>query len=100
MVERVSMAEAKAHLSELVAAVAHGRTRIVLERRGRALAALVSLEELAQLEDKVAQGPAPRGALGLIGAWDDATDEEIDALIEDIYAQRERDLPRPVELPE
>lgn len=42
----------------------------------------------------------PRGALALVGAWEELADREIDAMVADIYAQRERDIVRPVELPE
>ena len=40
----------------------------------------------------------PEGALALVGAWREVGDREIDSLIEDIYAERERDNGRPVEL--
>ena len=48
------------------------------------------------------QGEArePRGALALVGLWGDLDDAEIDAFIADIYAQRERDTGRTVELEE
>ena len=48
------------------------------------------------------QEPAPpasrRGALALAGAWGEVRDEDLDALIEDIYASRQRDTGRPVEI--
>jgi hypothetical protein len=59
-----------------------------------------SPEELDRLASRPKKRPTSRGALGLVGAWGDATEEEIDAFVANIYAQRERDLPRPVELPE
>jgi hypothetical protein len=33
-----------------------------------------------------------------VGAWSDISDEEIDAFIADIYAQRDKDTGRPVSL--
>ncbi|MGH2351193.1 MAG: type II toxin-antitoxin system Phd/YefM family antitoxin [Chloroflexota bacterium] len=51
MVSQASIAEARAHLSELVNKVAYGRERIVLTSRGRPKAALVSLDDVASLED-------------------------------------------------
>ena len=37
----------------------------------------------------------PRGVLGLQGAWHPIEDQEVDALIEDIYASRRTDTGRP-----
>ena len=50
MVKKVSSAEAKAKLSALVAEVAFGVQHIVIERRGKALAAMVNVGELEYLE--------------------------------------------------
>ena len=99
MVERVSVARAKARFSALVTRVAYGGARIILERRGRPLAALVSLgevEHLAQWQDVSFQ---PRGALALVGAWKSVEDRELDALVAEIYARRAEDTARPVALP-
>lgn len=46
----VSVAEAKARLSELINAVAFGGERVVIESRGRPKAVLVSVEDLARME--------------------------------------------------
>ena len=40
----------------------------------------------------------PKGALALVGAWRDVDEQELEALIKDIYAGREQDLGRRVEL--
>ena len=61
----------------------------------RPMAALVSADDLARLEQEPA---SPKGALALVGAWAEVSDEEIDAFIADVYAQRERDMGRPVSL--
>lgn len=99
MAERVGAAEAKAHFSELMARVAHGGERFVLERRGKPVAALVGVGDLERLEGGADLSSRPRGALALVGAWGDiAEDEEIDAMLEEIYAARERDTGRPVDL--
>lgn len=47
---KVSVAEAKSHLSELIAKSAHGKERFVITRRNRPVAALVSLEDLHIIE--------------------------------------------------
>jgi prevent-host-death family protein len=99
VVKTVSAAVAKAHFSALIAEVAYGGVRIIIERRGRPLAALVGLDDLARLT-QVGAEDRPRGALALIGAWDDVGDDVIDALVAEIYAQRDADVARPVELPQ
>ena len=98
-VRSVSSAAAKAHLSELVAGVAHGWQRYLIERHGRAAAALVSVEDLKRLE-AAAVAEQGRGALALVGAWREVSDGELDSLVADIYRERERDRGRPVNLAE
>lgn len=40
----------------------------------------------------------PRGGLALVGAWGEVADEDIDALVADIYARRAAGSSRRVEL--
>ena len=40
----------------------------------------------------------PQGALGLVGAWREVSDSDIDSFIKDIYKARENDSTRPVQL--
>lgn len=47
---RVAASEARDHFAEVLNRVAFGRERVVLERRGKDLAALVSLDDLRILE--------------------------------------------------
>ncbi|MGH3147480.1 MAG: type II toxin-antitoxin system Phd/YefM family antitoxin [Rubrobacter sp.] len=97
--EKVRVTEAKAHLSELMARVGYGGERFVIERRGRPLAALVGVEDLERLETEGGDAvPRPRGALALVGAWRAAEERDLDAVVEEIYAERERDTGRPVDL--
>jgi prevent-host-death family protein len=100
VVKKVRVTEAKAHLSALMARAGYAGERYLIERRGKPLAALVSVEDLERLE---AEGGSPRsrhrGALALAGAWGEFLgDDEIDAMVEEIYAARERDTGRPVDL--
>ncbi len=53
MVKKTSAAQAKAQFSALMAEVAHGGKRVVIERRGKPLAALVSVSDLELLEEVV-----------------------------------------------
>lgn len=102
MAEKVRVSEAKAKLSELMARAGYGGERFLIERRGRPLAALVGVGDLDLLEKKrgeVESSVRPRGALALVGAWGDLMeDEEIDAMLEDVYSARGRDPGRPVDL--
>ncbi len=93
------MTKAKAQLSALMARVGYGGERFVIERRGRPLAALVGVEDLARLEGEKGDTPSrPMGALALVGAWGEAEERDLDAVLEEIYAERERDAGRPVDL--
>ena len=98
MVKKVSAAEAKAKLSSLVAEVAFGGKHIVIERRGKALAAMVAMSELEYLEQGRAKSSNPVGALALVGAWKDVPDRDFDKLISDVYAARKKDKGRRVRL--
>lgn len=103
MAEKVRVTEAKAHLSALMARAGYGGERFVIERRGRPLAALVGVGDLERLEqergDASSRPGSRRGALALAGAWGELVeDAQIDAMLEEIYAARERDTGRPVDL--
>ena len=56
------------------------------------------MTESERPEQEPATPARPQGALALVGAWREVNEQELDALIEEIYAARERDLGRPVEL--
>ena len=98
MAKKVSSAEAKAKFSALVAEVAFGGQHVIIERRGKPLAALINISDLEQLEHGHATSAHPRGALALVGAWKDVPDGDMDRLLSDIYSSREKDMGRPVHL--
>lgn len=101
MAERIGASEAKAHFSELLARAGFSGERFLVERRGRPLAALVGAEDLKRLEEgdgEVAKS-RPRGALALAGVWGDLVDDgEMDAMLAEVYATRDEDLGRRVDL--
>ena len=72
MSKEVSIANAKTHLSTWVRAAEHGEA-VVITRRGKAVAALVSTDELVQLERLRAAGPQA-GLAGLAGGWADSNE--------------------------
>jgi prevent-host-death family protein len=97
--EKVRVTEAKAQLSALMARVGYGGERFVIERRGRPLAALVGVEDLARLEgERGGASSRPLGALALVGAWGEVEEKDFDAVLEEIYAERARDTGRTVDL--
>ena len=98
MVRRVSVAHAKAQLSSIASEVAFGGPHVIIERRSKPWVALVRVSDLEYLEQAQPTSDRPQGALALAGAWREADDEDMEALVGDIYAERENDLGRPVEL--
>lgn len=88
MNRRVNITIAKAHLSSLIEEVACQGKHVIIERRGQPMAALIGMDDLTRLEETQSVAAEPRGALALLGIQHDLTDEEIDALVDDIYAQR------------
>lgn len=95
MSKNLSVADAKKHLSELMSRVAYNKERFLIERHGKPMAALVSVEDLARLER---EPQAPQGLLAAVGACADF--EEWDLMIENIYLQREQAQDRAVDLDE
>ncbi len=70
MSKEVTVAEAKKQLSSWVRNAEYGET-VVITRRGKPVAALVSTEDLGQLERLRAAGPNA-GLAGLAGGWDNS----------------------------
>lgn len=98
MTRKVSATQAKAQLSALMAEVAYAGKHVIIERRGKPIAAHVSLTDLERLEQEQATSSRPQGALVMVGAWREVEDEDLDVLIADIYSGREQDTGRPLEL--
>ncbi len=82
----------KARLSEFIGRVAYGRERLLVLRRGKPIAALVSVEDLRRLEalDSAAAAremkPSAHPIMRAFGGW--ANREDLDELVEEIYADR------------
>jgi prevent-host-death family protein len=91
MARSLSVAEAKRRFSDVLGTVRHRGERVVVERRGRPIAAIVPLDDLARLE-----GEAARGVLALVGAFGDA--RELPRILDDVVGtratQRRRKPPR------
>ena len=98
MVKRVGVAHAKAQLSSIASEVASGGPHVIIERRSKPWVALVRISDLEYLEQAQPTSDKPQGALALTGAWREADDADMEALVRKIYAERDNDLGRPVEL--
>ncbi len=92
---KLSVADAKKHLSEIMSRVAYNNERFLIERRGKPMAALVSAEDLARLER---EPKPPRGLMAAVGAWSEF--DELDQMVQEIYKQRGEAKDRDVNLDE
>jgi prevent-host-death family protein len=81
---KVSVADAKSHLSELISRSAHGHERIVITRRNKPVAALVSLDDLQRLE----QQDERQGLAAIAGRWPGF--EEIAETLDDLPGLRQK----------
>lgn len=88
MVKKVSTAELRKDLSALLARVAKGGGQVVIEKRGKPLAALVGVEALELIEQQQTTSANPQGALALAGAWGDLKERDMDALLAGVQAER------------
>lgn len=98
MTRRARVVTAKSHLSDLVRRLTQGGQRCLIERRGKAVAALVSAEDWRHLEEAKNSQPETHGMLDAIGAWDGLISEaDWDEILADIYKARETSFDRSVE---
>ncbi len=99
MKKKVSVVQAKAQLSALMAEVEHKGQHILIERRGKPIAALVSIKDLERLEaEGSASSDLPLDSLEIEGAWEDVGDAVIDAMVDVIYKARDANTGRDVDL--
>jgi prevent-host-death family protein len=81
----MSVAEFKSRLSDVLAGLLEHRERVVVRRRGKPVAVLVSIEDARRLGDLPVG--EPKGILAAVGAWADYPDP--DAFLDDVYRARE-----------
>ena len=100
MLSSISTVEVKAHLSAWLNRVAFGDERLLVLRRGKPVAAVVSVEDLRRLEalDEEQKGEEQEShpLMAVFGAWADRDD--LDELVAEIYADRERSVGREITL--
>lgn len=88
MRKKIAAAAAKAKLAGLIDSVAYRGDQIIIERRGKPMAALVSIADLELIQERQPLSPDPKGALALLGLWKDVPEKEIDDMIKKIYEDR------------
>jgi prevent-host-death family protein len=97
----VDTSQMKAQLSEFIGRVAFGHERLLVLRRGKPVAALVSVEDLRQLEvadqtQVTAEKPIEHPIMKVYGRW--AGPDDWDTILEEIYADRLASTGREIEL--
>ena len=95
MVKKVSTVELRKDLAALLAEVVDNGRHFIVEKRGRPLAALVSVATLELLEQQRTISADPQGALALAGAWGELKEREMDALLSRVQAERGGDTCAP-----
>jgi prevent-host-death family protein len=72
MADEVGIAELKRRFSELLDRVVHRHELVVIQKRGRNVAAMVPLDEIDEIEERGKR----RGLLAAVGAWADYPDPD------------------------
>lgn len=80
----ISVAEAKSHLSEIIAKSVHGHERFIITRRDKPVAAIVSLDDLKIIE----QHQERQGLAAVISSWPDF--EEVATTLLDLTELRKQ----------
>ncbi len=93
MAKKVSVAEAKREFSEIVSRVFLRGERFIIERRGKPMAVLVSVQDMQVLEASPDE-KKQKGLLAAVGAWSDFAG--LDHRVEEIYDSRRRAKDRAV----
>jgi prevent-host-death family protein len=87
MAKKVSVAEAKRDFSELMSRVALKGERFIIERRGKAVAALVNVGDLETLQE-ARRREESKGLLAAVAAWEDYP--QLEELVVELYLAREK----------
>ena len=84
-IESVSIAEAKSRFSEYISRVAYAGESILITKRGKPVAGLVSYKEL----EKIKKIKKSDGLKSLMGSWGEV--EGFSDVLDEIYKDREKD---------
>jgi len=90
----MSVAEVKKHFSEVLESIVYLEDRFVIQKRGKPVAAIISMKELSALEEHSASSPP--GLVAAAGAWADY--EDMDVFMKNIYEARITSKDREVDM--
>lgn len=85
MPRNIGVAEVKKSFSAVISEVSLKGEHFVIEKKGKPMAALVSVNDLQLIECSKEKGKR-RGLLAAIGAWEDF--EDLEGLVSSIYERR------------
>lgn len=85
MAKYLGVAEVKKSFSLVISEVSLKGEHFVIEKKGKPVAALVSVDELQRIE-AAGGGKKKKGLLAAIGAWEEF--EELESVVADLHAQR------------
>lgn len=88
----IGVAEVKRKFSEYMSRTLYKGERFVIEKKGKPVAAMVSIEDLKKIED-IAKSEK-KGLLAIVGAWSDF--KKLDSVVDEIYAARRQAVDRKV----
>ncbi|MBN1299243.1 MAG: type II toxin-antitoxin system Phd/YefM family antitoxin [Actinobacteria bacterium] len=88
--ESVSVAEAKSNFSEYIAKAAYMDEKIIITKRGRPVAAIISIEDLKKLK----LNKQNKGLEDAIGKW--VNFDDIEKIVKKIYRNRKNQEERDV----
>ncbi len=114
MTTNLSVGEAKRRFSEIMGRVTYGGERFIIEKRGKPAVAVISLEDLAQLEELRQERerlpgspdvpgddgdrPKRKGIAAIAGALAGEEYEEFGNIMDEVYRSRQDYMPREVTL--
>jgi antitoxin (DNA-binding transcriptional repressor) of toxin-antitoxin stability system len=87
MAKNIGVAEVKKSFSVVISEVSLKGEHFVIEKKGKPMAALISVPELQRIE-KDREKEKKKGLLAAIGAWEDF--EDLDQTVSDIYERRRK----------
>jgi prevent-host-death family protein len=92
MSKNIGVAEVKKRFSEVINEVSLKGEHFVIEKKGRPMAAMVSVKELEMIESK--KGGKKKGLLGALSAWEDF--ENLENTVKALYKERGKSKDRDV----
>jgi antitoxin (DNA-binding transcriptional repressor) of toxin-antitoxin stability system len=91
MSKNMGVAEVKKAFSAVISEVSLKGEHFVIEKQGKPMAALVSVQDLQRIEG-AKEIEKKKGLLAAVGAWEDF--EDLERTVSDIYKKRKRSKDR------